>query len=108
RAWPAAAAPRAAASASRAAGSPGRAPWGRPPTGIPVPFVHLRGRAATGPTSTLSIAPRRPPSNGIPDKCPPRRFLGENRCNRSFAWVSLPCEVAAETPGGVHLGKIER
>src|SRR5262249_5145051 len=35
-----------------------------------------------------------------------RGFSGENRCNRSFAWVSSLSGVAAETPGGVHLGKI--
>src|SRR5262245_17959891 len=31
---------------------------------------------------------------------------GENRCHRSFGWVSSTPEVAAEAPGGVHLGKV--
>jgi hypothetical protein len=35
-----------------------------------------------------------------------RRFFGENCCNRSFAGVRSSVGVAAEAPGGVHLGKI--
>ena len=36
----------------------------------------------------------------------PRPFVGETRCNRSFAGVQSPAGVAAEAPGGVYLGKI--
>jgi hypothetical protein len=35
-----------------------------------------------------------------------RRFFGENGCNRSFVGVRSSNVAAAETPGGVHLGKI--
>ena len=33
------------------------------------------------------------------------RSCGENRCSRSFGWVGSTPEVAAEAPGGAHLGK---
>jgi hypothetical protein len=35
-----------------------------------------------------------------------RRFFGEFRCHRFFAGVRSSAGVAAEAPGGVHLGKI--
>ena len=35
-----------------------------------------------------------------------RRFFGGDCCNRSFAGVRSSAGVAAEAPGGVHLGKI--
>src|SRR5262249_52112379 len=35
-----------------------------------------------------------------------RRFLGQNRCNRSSGWVTSSAGVAAEVPEGVHPGKM--
>jgi hypothetical protein len=39
-------------------------------------------------------------------RLPAALFWGENRCYRSFGWVTSPSGVAAEAPGCVQLGKI--
>src|SRR5262245_45827204 len=46
------------------------------------------------------------PGSGCDGAATGGAFFRESRCNRSFGGVGSPSTFAAETPGGVHLGKI--
>jgi hypothetical protein len=61
------------------------------------PYGHQEGTAYNG-YFCAGLRPRWKRSR--------RRFSRENRCHRSFGWVSSTVRSVAEAPGSVHLGKI--
>ena len=79
---------------------------GRPDKRVRKPSPGVRGapcRPISGaePRRSIWCAGLRPRRRGYW-----RRFFGENRCNRSFGWVTLFPGVAVEAREGAHLGKI--